>query len=130
MPFYPEGSLPVTTLLAPQASQVNYGSVTSPGAAGLIVAVTPSGPAGVYQVQIEFSLGGTVSATDLNNIKLLVNGSTKSILGLPAVVAGGGAEVSYTLNIAWTAGSIAVEAVAAATTGAIYTCNLIVTQVA
>jgi hypothetical protein len=114
--------------LAPQASVINYGSVTTPAAAGLIVAVTPA-VAGTYQVVIEFSLGGTVSASDLNNIKLVVNGSTKSILGLPASVAGGGSEVSYTLNIAWTAGSIAIEAVALATSGAIYTCNLIVTQV-
>jgi hypothetical protein len=114
--------------VAPAASVINFGSVTTPGAGGLIVAVTPTVP-GVYQVQIEFTLGGTVSASDLNNIKLLVNGSTKAILGLPAVVASGGSEVSYTLNIAWTAGSIAIEAVALATTGAIYTCNLIVTQI-
>jgi formyltetrahydrofolate synthetase len=127
--FYPEGSLPVTTVgLAAQASQISYGSVTSPGIAALITAVTPT-VAGIYQVQIVFGLGGTVSASDLNNIKLLVNGSTKSILGLPAILAGGGSEVEYILNIAWTAGSIAIEAVALATTGAIYTCNLIVTQV-
>jgi hypothetical protein len=115
-------------VLVAQASQISYGSVTSPGAAGLITAVTPLA-AGTYQVQILFSLGGTVSASDLNNIKLLVNGSTKSILGLPAALAGGGSEVEYVLNVAWTAGSIAIEAVAAGTAGAIYTCNLIVTQI-
>jgi hypothetical protein len=131
MAFYPEGPSQITVTpaaLTAQASQISYGSVTSPGVAALITAVTPTA-AGIYQVQIVFGLGGTVSASDLNNIKLLVNGSTKSILGLHAILAGGGSEVEYILNIAWTAGSIAIEAVAAGTTGAIYTCNLIVTQV-
>jgi hypothetical protein len=114
--------------LAPAGSVINFGSVTSPGAAGLIVAVTPTVP-GTYQVRIIFNLQGTVSASDLNNIKLVVNGSTKSTLVMSPAVTGNGADLDLTLNIAWTAGSIAIEAVALSTTGAIYSCNMIVTQV-
>jgi hypothetical protein len=114
--------------LAPAGSVINFGSVTAPGAAGLITAVTPT-VAGTYQVRIIFNLQGTPSAADINNIKLVVNGSTKSTLVLSPAVTSNGADLDITLNIAWTAGSIAVEAVAAGTAGAIYSCNMIVTQV-
>lgn len=109
------------------ASTINHGQVTAPAAAGLIAAVTPAKP-GEYQVQVYFLLSGTVSGSELDNIKLLLAGATVSILSVAPVASPGGVPTPYVFTVNYVSGSIAIEAVGAGTATAVYSCTLVVTE--
>jgi hypothetical protein len=113
---------------APAASVINQGAVTAPAANTVIVAVTPTVP-GVYQVVASFAFEGTVTTADEDNIKLVVNSVTKSFLTAPPAASPGGGLIQYTLNIAWTTGTIALRSINAGSVAAIYSGTIVATQV-
>lgn len=108
-------------------SGASTNSVTSPGAGATIVTETNM-PAGVYQIGWQVELTGTVAApADTNNFGLFV-GSV-----IQAISTNNGAVGTYpqpTLQL-WVpnGGSVTVKAEGAATTGAVYSCQIVPTQV-
>jgi hypothetical protein len=103
------------------------GSVTAPGAGGAICTLaTP--PAGVYEVAFGFLLSGTAE-TALNNVRIR-KGATTIITGLPTIT--GAACIKGVLPRVSLDGatSLAMQATAAATAGAVYGGWLVATRIA
>lgn len=106
-------------LAQPASSLTNDGSVTSPGAGGIIAQLL-NVPKGIYNAYVYFNIAGTVAqGTDNNNIFLFVSGGTPNTSTLDnEIVAGpqpfgpilistpGGAAVQVKANVAGTVGSI------------------------
>jgi hypothetical protein len=106
--------------------------VTTPAANAVLATVTASAT-GVYQVEVTSFIGGTtVAATEINNMRLRVNGVAvgrviNPVPGTTGAVGIGGKRA----RIAATAGQVIdVIAVGLATTGAIYGCDLVASRVA
>lgn len=95
----------------------NAGSVTSPGAGAQIVQ-TPALSAGVYNVTVTTMLGGTVSATDANNMQISL-GQPQPVLPVSTIV-GQVDTYTYQATVSSLTNHIAVKAIAAGTVGAIY----------
>lgn len=102
------------------------GSQTSP-AAGTTIASVLVGP-GTYSVSWEVSLGGTVAAADANNFQL--TDGTKSLTSVNPAAAGGPYPQETEVFVeAGAIATIAVKNIALATTGAIYSAQMVVTPV-
>ena len=104
----------------------NEGSVTSPAANTPIVALLTL-PVGVYTISWEVQLSGTVSATDLNNFKLLA-GVTVLSTSLNAGAAGQYPQTSVQFQLT-SAQTIQIQSIAAGTVGAVYAAQLAVAPV-
>lgn len=116
-----EGITPVTS--AESAS--NYGTVTSPAAGANIVQVTGL-PPGSYQVAWTVELGGTITAgTDNDNFKL-ASGGVQLARSVNPAVAGQYPQLPYDIDLLSSV-AIAVQALALATVGAIYSATLTIT---
>lgn len=114
------------TAAGPQASTYAYAAVTSPAAYGNIVNITGL-PSGIYSIGWTAELEGTVSATDVDNFRLVVNGTLVG-KGLSAGVTG--IYPQQAVQVAVTTGSISVQTTGAGTVGAVYSAQLVVTGLA
>jgi hypothetical protein len=104
-------------------SLIAGGSVTSPGAAGVIATITP--PAGKYRVLIRYNITGTAE-TQLNNLSL--NANAANLTGtLPTITGSGWHEVEVFLTLDGI-NPVRVRASAAATTGAVYSASLAISK--
>lgn len=102
------------------------GSVTSPGAGATIVSLANIAP-NLYNCTVTTFLGGTVAAADTNNMD--VTGGSPSAAGVSVVPA---VNVPVTTSFVLTVGNtgpIAVKAIAAATSGAIYNASITLTPI-
>lgn len=121
---------PSNTGVAYATSSNSSGVVTSPGAAGAI-ATTGSNPAGVYDVKVTTFITGTTATADINNCRLLANGSTIGRIITPINGTTGGSacgNATFRVNMAG-AGTFSVIAVAAGTTGAIYAASIVADRI-
>jgi hypothetical protein len=109
-------------------SSQNYHAVTSP-AAGAQVVLVSSIPAGTYTIAWTTELEGTVSSSDIDNFELY-NSTLSSVIlnGLNAGAVGLYPQNQVTVTFTATTG-IQVKAVAAGTTDAIYSAQVVVTPV-
>jgi hypothetical protein len=110
-------------------SQENYGTATSPGAGAQFCNVTGI-PPGLYTVSWTVGLAGTVAAgTDNDNFRLSnVTTSTTYVRSVNPAAVGSYPQNPVTVLLTATT-TLSIEAVAAATTGAIYSGQLVVTPV-
>ena len=103
---------------------VGGGSVTSPGSHGTICLIAAP-PAGKYRIRIRYALTGTAE-TALSNVELAANGGTP-YTGLPSLTGAGFNEAEFYLTLNGSA-SVNLRATAAAVAGAIYTGQIVLTQ--
>lgn len=97
------------------------GSVTSPGASGVILTI-PAGtiPNGNYTLNITIQYTGTISATDTNNVKLQNAGNTIVAAFETGATVGEYPQQAFQLQ-GYTGGALSFRSIAAATVGAVYT---------
>lgn len=115
-------------LAGSELSQEFEGTVTSPGANANVVNVGAGAiPVGTYQVQWVVELDGTVSATDVDNFKLIINGLTV-LNSVNDGAIGRYPQPNVTVTITGS-GAQSVKAVAAGTVGAQYSAQLVFTPV-
>lgn len=108
------------------ASSAAYGSAAAPGAFGNVVSVSNLA-AGIYNVSWTVSLEGTVSASDIDNFRLVASSVliTRSVNpGAVGAYVQGQAQVNVTSG-----GAVLVQSNGAATAGSTYAAQLICTPV-
>jgi len=101
------------------------GSVTSPAALQNIASIA-SVPAGEYTLNWQVELGGTLSATDVNNFEVTVIGVLQ-VVSLNPGTAGVYPQNPIQIVVPAGGGTVSVKAVALATVGAVYSANFTLT---
>jgi hypothetical protein len=108
----------------PANTLVATGSVTAPGATGVIASIAAP-PEGVYDVAVHIALTGTAE-TALTNLRLRENATSVAVL--PSIPAIAMRVVLPQVEVNSGGGNLDVVAIAAATAGAIYNVTLIATR--
>lgn len=128
-PLRDEAFIANTQTNAAVSSFSSYGSVTSPGAVATILTVgNGSAPAGLYQVTWTVELEGTVSATDIDNFRLHVNGVGNPFANSlnPGAV---GVFPQMPVNEVIGTTGVSIQTVNAGTVGAIYSAHMSLTPI-
>jgi hypothetical protein len=122
---------PANPALAYATSSNSSGVVAAPAAAASI-ATTGANPAGVYDVTATVFITGTTATADINNTRLLANGSTIGRIIAPINgTSGASANAVTTFRVNMTgAGTFSIIAVANATAGSVYAASIIANRVA
>lgn len=127
------GGSPATVPTVQQSNSLsNATTVTTPTAAQVLATVTAA-QAGTYQVEVTSAIGGTtVASLEANNIQLRVNGVAigKVVNPIPGTAGCTGVGIKRARVVAAAGNVIDVIAVALATTGAIYSVDLVATRIA
>lgn len=114
--------------LPPQASLTAFASITAPGAGGALGTVVAP-PAGTYKARVYVSLTGTLTAAEVNNVKLLANGATVAILAIAGAAAAGQVQPPFELDFtANGVNNVVVQAIAGGGVAAVYSVTLILTR--
>lgn len=115
--------------LAPQASSTSSGTVTGPSAFTSIAGVT-SLPAGIYSVTAYYTISGTLTSAELNNLRINANGANLGFIPVPEVNPAGQINDTYQANVQLTGtSSILIQNIAAGGAAAVYTATLVVTRI-
>ncbi len=114
--------------IAPQKSRSAIGSQTGPGAGGVIVNISTIAGL-VYRVDVLVQLTGTLTAAELNNVKVVNGGTSIALIPTDNAVAAAQESPAVTCFAIGDGNPISVQAIAAAGVAAVYSAALIVTQI-
>jgi len=118
----------VTVPLADTSSVNNSVPVTSPGAVATIAQIpSASLPAGLYEIRVTTTVGGTVAASDQMNLTLTAGSTTTRLAN--GTGTGSSNFGPYQIQLGGSV-AIVIATVAAGTAGSIYGASIIATQVA
>jgi hypothetical protein len=120
------GGTITSTPFATTSTTSNSAPVTTPAAAAQLSQITLPAGAATYEITAMVNVGGTTGAVDISNVSVTVSGGATTRIANGIGAAG---EVSWFVTV--TGGqTVTANAVATATTGAVYGVTLIATRVA
>jgi hypothetical protein len=118
------------TPLASGASITSSGTQTGPAAFTSICG--PVGlSAGTYDIKVYFAYSGTMTAAELNNIRVVIGAANQGFIPVANVVSNNPMSPFYQCQgVLAAAGSILLQNIAAAGAAAVYNASVVVTRVA